>query len=367
MSDTKHSQRSPLSPDDALPPVEPPSAGFLVQLFLIPGLIVAIIVVVWLLFHWLAQMGNDPREYVKKLRGNNEVRWQAAVNLAGVLHGSAGDEIKRDAAVATDLGQILSDEIAAASTDERSINLRIYLCRALGEFQVEAALPPLLTAAATQHSDVEIGVRRAAVHGLASLAANLQAAQPGWKNSELVATLITDSKSDVDNLRAESAFALGVLDDVQATQRLTQMLDDPHPDARFNAATGLALQGNQAALPVLLEMLDADQHLATEEEQPENRREKEALVNISGLKALAQLADANSTVDLSQAQPAVERLAKSDIPEIRENAVALREKLQRRQTKQPAAASPPGASSTHSIISTTFTQDHFFGELSYGS
>ena len=36
------------SPDD-LPPVQPPSAGFLVQLFLVPGIIVAVIVVVWVM------------------------------------------------------------------------------------------------------------------------------------------------------------------------------------------------------------------------------------------------------------------------------------------------------------------------------
>ena len=36
-----------VSPDDLLPPVEPPSAGFLVQLFLVPGLIVGAIVLFW--------------------------------------------------------------------------------------------------------------------------------------------------------------------------------------------------------------------------------------------------------------------------------------------------------------------------------
>src|SRR5919204_119894 len=110
MSETSRPYSS-LSPDDALPPVEPPSAGFLVQLFLIPGIIVAIIVAVWLLFHWLAQMGNDPREYVRKLRSNSETRWQAAVNLAGVLHSSAGDDVKRDRALAGELGDILNEEI----------------------------------------------------------------------------------------------------------------------------------------------------------------------------------------------------------------------------------------------------------------
>jgi HEAT repeat protein len=331
MSEIPHQSKT-VSPDDALPPVEPPSAGFLVQLFLIPGLIVAIIVVVWLLFHWLAQMGNDPREYVKQLRGNNEIRWQAAVNLAGVLHGAAGNEIKHDTTVASDLGQILNEEITDGSMEERPINLRVYLCRALGEFEVEAALPALLTAASTQRADAEMDVRRAAVHGLATLAANLKAAQPDWQNSELSRTLIAGSKSDNDNLRAESAFALGVIaDEPQATARLAQMLDDPHPDARFNAATGLARRGEATALPVLLEMLGADQTLATEEERAENRQEKQAMVNVNGLRAMAQLADANPSVDLHGAESAVQRLTASNIPEIRENAIAVREKLSRQK------------------------------------
>ena len=38
------SSNQPMNPDDSLPPVEPPSAAFLVQLFLVPGIIVAIIV-----------------------------------------------------------------------------------------------------------------------------------------------------------------------------------------------------------------------------------------------------------------------------------------------------------------------------------
>ena len=336
MSDLPQQPKS-VSPDDTLPPIEPPSAGFLVQLFLIPGLIVAIIVVVWLLFHWLAQMGNDPREYVKKLRGNNEVRWQAAVNLAGALHGAAGDEIKHDPQVAADLRQILDEEIDAASMDERPINLRVYLCRALGEFDVPEALPALLKAASTQRADAEMDVRRAAVHGLASLASNLKAANPDWKNAELLATLIEASKSDNDNLRAESAFALGVIaDDSQAAARLEQMLDDPQPDARFNAATGLARRGDAAALPVLLEMVGSDQTLATAEERPEYRQEKQAMVNVNGLRGIAQLADANSTVDLHGAEAPVQQLADSKIHEIRDNAVAVREKLSRRKSSSDA-------------------------------
>src|SRR5206468_1762631 len=46
------------SPQDGppvdLPPVEPPTAGFILQLFVIPAIIVAVVVVVWLLFGKLA-------------------------------------------------------------------------------------------------------------------------------------------------------------------------------------------------------------------------------------------------------------------------------------------------------------------------
>jgi len=87
--------------------VEPPNAAFLVQLFLVPGIIVAIIVCVWLAFHWLAHMGSDPQAYVKTLRRDNEGRWQAALNLANDLRGPGGAALKNDEGLATELGRIL--------------------------------------------------------------------------------------------------------------------------------------------------------------------------------------------------------------------------------------------------------------------
>ncbi len=73
------------SPDDALPPVEPPSAGFIVQLFVVPGVIVVVVVMIWVMFNWLAQKGNDRDAFVRALSRNNEARWQAAFNLANAL------------------------------------------------------------------------------------------------------------------------------------------------------------------------------------------------------------------------------------------------------------------------------------------
>ena len=44
------------SVDDNLPPVSPPTAGFLMQLFIVPMVIVVIIVMVCLMFNWLAHL-----------------------------------------------------------------------------------------------------------------------------------------------------------------------------------------------------------------------------------------------------------------------------------------------------------------------
>jgi HEAT repeat protein len=124
---------------------------------------------------------------------------------------------------------------------------------------------------------------------------------------------------------------LGVLDDPEALHRLDAMLDDPHPDARFNAATGLARHGKLAAMPVLLEMVNPDQTLALKEETgAENRKQKRMIVNVNGLHGIQELAKTNPTTDLSQAEAAVEPLTKSDLPEVRENAVGVKDALARR-------------------------------------
>ena len=84
--------------DESLPPVEPPSAGFILQLFIVPAVMVVIIVLVWLMFNWLAHMGSDPQDYVAALRRGNVARWQAAVNLANAMRSNA--KLKQDTALA---------------------------------------------------------------------------------------------------------------------------------------------------------------------------------------------------------------------------------------------------------------------------
>jgi hypothetical protein len=77
-------------PRGGLPPVAPPTAGFLVRLFLVPAVIVAIGVGAAFLFHlsfgWLLGSPSTPEQFLAKLDDSNwEVRWRAAADLSQVL------------------------------------------------------------------------------------------------------------------------------------------------------------------------------------------------------------------------------------------------------------------------------------------
>src|SRR3954470_18434528 len=71
-----------------LPPVEAPSAGFIVQLFVIPALVVVVVIVVWLLFGKLAGGERDARGYVRLLRGPGAT-WRNAFELASLIRNDA--------------------------------------------------------------------------------------------------------------------------------------------------------------------------------------------------------------------------------------------------------------------------------------
>jgi hypothetical protein len=66
-----------------LPAVEPPSGRFIVQLFLVPGLIVTVAVLILLGFSWLVSGESAPEKLVDRLESPNaDVRWRAANELA---------------------------------------------------------------------------------------------------------------------------------------------------------------------------------------------------------------------------------------------------------------------------------------------
>ncbi len=332
--------RRTISQDDSLPPVEPPNAAFLVQLFLVPGVIVAIIVCVWLAFHWLAHLGSDPQAYVKTLRRDNEGRWQAALNLANDLRGPGGGALKVDESLATELGRILTDETASGRSGEQSQTLRLYLCRALGEFAIPAAAGPLVDRAGVV-SDPQTA--RAAVEALAVLSTNLLASGRSFDDAAGVTlAVVAASRSDDLPLRSAAAFTLGVLGGPSAVERLTELAGDSADDVRFNAALGLARQGREESLETLAEMLAlpdvadvAEAAGDTVDAAAQSRRYKRALVVVNALRGLALLVDGTNEPPPRQVLDRVEQLKQDPVGDVRSSAEALLKKVER--LTRPAA------------------------------
>jgi hypothetical protein len=162
------------SAEPPLPPVEPPSAGFLIQLFVIPGVIVAAIVGVWLLFTSLASDSGDPRTYLEHLRSNTDKRWHAAFYLASALAGDEHTELRYDPKFMADMAEVLDQSIEAGDTNEQGVAFRSFLCRALGHFHIAESLPTLVRAATTQRDPNEVEVRLSALEAIAQLTDNIR-------------------------------------------------------------------------------------------------------------------------------------------------------------------------------------------------
>jgi hypothetical protein len=186
-------------PPPGLPPVSPPSGKFIVQLFLVPGMIVGLIVCVLLLFNWWFGGPRSPQAFLQKLDDpNTEVRWRAAADLAQVLKRDghlASDgafaieladraERARDAsegaekALAERYASLTPKEVRAeAAKLEPERNYLQYLTASLGNFRVPAGVD-VLRSLAEQESGLEPEAlaqrRRQAVWALADLGQNLR-------------------------------------------------------------------------------------------------------------------------------------------------------------------------------------------------
>ncbi len=307
---------------DALPPVEPPSAAFLLQLFVIPLVIVTIIVMVWLMFSWLAHMGSNPRELVRDLKKLNDSSWQRALTLADLLRNPDYDYLKEDREMGRELAAVLESQIAAGSTEEAAIKLRVFLCKALGEFRVAEVLPALLHAATEERATIEIDVRRAALQALAVFVSNNDVDQFSARSD--IYRVLEDGSRDRsaggadkplrDELRSTAVFALGVFGGPEALNRLEFMLADSYPNARYNAALGLARHGDTRSLTVLVEMLDPDNEESARGEQNESSRTSKRLMVIkNGIAGAGLLAERGQTADLARLQQALEKIMQSDL------------------------------------------------------
>jgi hypothetical protein len=95
------------------------------------------------------------------------------------------------------------------------------------------------------------------------------------------------------------------------------MTHDTYPNARYNAATGLARQGDEQAIRVLREMLDPENDLAIRDERsPVIQARKRTTVLLNGIKAAVLLAETNPAADLSRLKESLRNLTTSDLASV---------------------------------------------------
>jgi hypothetical protein len=145
-------------------------------------------------------------------------------------------------------------------------------------------------------------------------------------------------------LRATAAYTLGLIPDPRARDQLARLLGDPFPDARYNAATGLARQGDARAAPRLLEMLAPrnEEAVRFEEDSPTARQWKRSLVLQNGLRAVRMLTAANPDVPRGDFIQAVQRLRQDGNVDAVVDVEAT-QTLQALESSGSAPTAPPGA------------------------
>lgn len=322
---------APLSADSQLPPVQAPAGRFFVQLFLVPMMIVAAIVLLWVLVASIASRGTDPETLVQDIERLNSDSWRKALTLAQQLRDPAQSELRQNTELAGRLAKLLEAQIEEGG--EERISLRIYLCSALGKFEVDTGAAALVKAATTEQQVEDVEIRRAGLQGIGTLVEQLTDAEIE-KNPEMLAAVLKGTDEYAEDgeeklrrelLRNTATYVLGVFPGDEATEKLAKLLHDPFLDVGYNAAIGLARRGDARALPFLAEMMDpppdalVDESIKVDPDDPSAAQNKIGrqdwkfgYIIENGLRAIAKMRVDHPQADLSSIKADVEAVSKRD-------------------------------------------------------
>jgi hypothetical protein len=320
--------KTPELPD--LPPVEAPSAGFVVQLFVIPALVVVVVIIVWLLFGKLAGGERDAMEYVRQLRsptGHARIG-RVAFELASLIQNDA--KIGSDPVLLGELTDLLSHQLDRNEDPE----LTKFVALALGAFRTLDAkkengqtVDPLVPLARALDPKYETPIRIAAAASLAK--------QAGRMNGELddphaIAALGAAAATDPPELRQLAVYAVGFFGGPAATEILRQRLQgDEDRFVRYNAAVALARRGDPSAAKTLGEMLssaDLDKVIdLTSTTEIQNKIES---IQLEALEALRTSISNGSTEPAKSLIPQISDLTKSGLVSVRTQAQGVLQSLQ---------------------------------------
>ena len=291
---TSHADLKAELPTVAVDEPETSSAlrGFL-GLFVVPLLVVLASVGVFLGFGWLAYDGSEVGDFVNDLsHGWKPRRTQAAYELSKILLADP-QALTGDPAAQSKVRNLFTE-----SDDEA---IRRYLALVLGYTGDREAVPALVDAAEGEDPQLRIYALWAL-----GVMGDLRGEQ------QLIAAL-----NDTDpGVRKIAAHALGEIRTPAATEALVAALGDGTADVRWNAAATLAVQGSDAGLRVLLEMVDRDQVGRT----PEIGVDQVEDVLLAGIEGLARVGG-------SEAKAAIQTLAEDPSLRVRDAARAAAKSL----------------------------------------
>ncbi|MBI1313764.1 hypothetical protein GC176_20930 [bacterium] len=264
---------------EELPPVEPPSAGFIMQLFLVPAIIVAAVIGIWALFGQLSASEQDWRQLVAELRSNNEHRrWRGANGLAQMLRadlelGGKGQNLAANQQIAKEMTDLMSELLSDPARSEEQIRQQSFIATTLGWLDVyDTTLPVLISA--TQ-PDQDLIVRADALRALSIMAARASERGEPINREDVIDCLSAASQDREPLIRQVAAFAMGFLSGDIVEQRLQVLLEDGDSATRLNAAIALARNQNADGIDVFLSTLEsAPQSVDPEKMEGETPQER---------------------------------------------------------------------------------------------
>ena len=310
-----------------LPPVEPPSAGFVVQLFVIPAAVVVVVIIVWLLFGKLAGGERDAMDYVRQLR-NPSANWRLAFELASLIQHDA--KIASDPLLLGELADLLSTELDRNEDPK----LTQYVALTLGAFRTLEArtkngdsVDPLGPLARALDPKYKSPVQIAAAASLAKQAARMNGQ---LDNPRAVRALGEAAATGEPEVRQMAVYALGFFGGSTAADLLRDRVrDDEDRFVRYNAAVALARRGDPAAERTLREMLStADLNRVIELTSTSEKQNKIEAIELEALEALRS-SISNGRPELAKSlQSQIADLTKSGLVSVRSQALEVLQSLQ---------------------------------------
>lgn len=303
-------------PDD-LPPVKPPSMVFIFQLFVVPALIVAAVVAVWVLFGKLASGEQDWESLVVEIGSPNpQIRYRAMMGLAQVLdsdrrRGAEGQHLSQNSRIAQALADELTNRLASSTRSKDALNDVVYLTRALGSIDhIDLAIPPLLQALNADWSiDTHGDIRKSGIISVALIAGRALDINAPLQSPEISQAVIDFSMDRDADLRRAGAFTLGLIDTPESLNRLEVLLEDNDWMTDVNAAIALARRGSTKGFPVLKAAVSGKAAEKADGSAEDSASELAILRNV--LKAIGDLSQKWSAEQQAELKALVSKLAET--------------------------------------------------------